>query len=432
MFRGVGYLSGKSKSAPSLNLDFLLGGLDSRITFMRASNAWYFNGAGNLVQASTNEPRFDYDPATLQARGLLIEGSRTNGVRNPRFEGAVAGTPGTDPTLMFFGADVTGLSRQIVATGTDSGLPYIDVRWFGTTTAAGRLQWFMDGGGAIAASIGQSFTMSHFYKIISGTFPVANGVYAFAELDSVNTVLAQILVASGAPYSSDTRLTAARRFATATITNASTTFLRPVWFSDIINSGVAVDVTIRFAAPQTESESFPTSPIFPAVGSLAASTRATDFASMTPVTPWFNAAEGTLLLEASFPYFPTFNGTILGQEIFRLDDGTSNNAMVIRLVRNTGSNNYFDATASAGGVGILDSTNYSFSPGQIYRFALAYNATQFATSFNGSAVTTAATTSLPIGINRLRIGAENGAANIRRLAYYPMRLSNTTLQGLTA
>ena len=153
---------------------------------------------------------------------------------------------------------------------------------------------------------------------------------------------------------------------------------------------------------------------------------------MTPVSPWFNAAEGTIFLEVSFPYFPTFNGAILPHEIVRLDDGTNNNSFVLRMVKNTGSLNYFDAVSVVGGVLIFDGTNYSFSPGQIYRFALAYNATQFATSFNGSAVTTTATASLPSGINRLRMRGEHGAANIRRLAYYPTRLSNATLQAITA
>jgi hypothetical protein len=54
------------------------GRLDSRVTFTRSSTATYVNQIGLIQSAAVNEPRFDYDPVTLAARGLLIEESRTN------------------------------------------------------------------------------------------------------------------------------------------------------------------------------------------------------------------------------------------------------------------------------------------------------------------------------------------------------------------
>jgi hypothetical protein len=68
---------------PSLGLDFMMPGvLDPRITFTRASTATYFNSAGVMQTAAVNAPRWDYDPATLALRGLLIEEARTNVVLN--------------------------------------------------------------------------------------------------------------------------------------------------------------------------------------------------------------------------------------------------------------------------------------------------------------------------------------------------------------
>jgi len=64
---------------PALGLDFMQpGSLDPSITFTRASTATYFDSAGVMQTAATNAPRWDYDPATLALRGLLIEEARTN------------------------------------------------------------------------------------------------------------------------------------------------------------------------------------------------------------------------------------------------------------------------------------------------------------------------------------------------------------------
>lgn len=64
--------------SPTLSLNFLTGTLDPRITFTRASGATYTDSTGTLKLATSNTPRFDYDPVTLSAKGLLIEEQRTN------------------------------------------------------------------------------------------------------------------------------------------------------------------------------------------------------------------------------------------------------------------------------------------------------------------------------------------------------------------
>lgn len=67
----------------TLNLDFTkMSALDSRFTFSRSEatvKATYINSLGYVTQVATlGDPRFDYDPTTLEAKGLLIEGSATN------------------------------------------------------------------------------------------------------------------------------------------------------------------------------------------------------------------------------------------------------------------------------------------------------------------------------------------------------------------
>jgi len=66
-------------SRPALLLDFANSlYVDPRITFTRASAATRVNSTGLLESVASNVPRLDYDPITLECKGLLIEESRTN------------------------------------------------------------------------------------------------------------------------------------------------------------------------------------------------------------------------------------------------------------------------------------------------------------------------------------------------------------------
>lgn len=61
-----------------LAFDFTTGALDSLIAFSRAAAGTRFNASGVLETVAANSPRFDYDPVSLQPRGLLIEEQRAN------------------------------------------------------------------------------------------------------------------------------------------------------------------------------------------------------------------------------------------------------------------------------------------------------------------------------------------------------------------
>jgi len=64
--------------SPSFDINFMNSTLGAGAVFTRASTGTYYNASGVLVQAAINTPRFDYDPATLQPRGLLLEDASTN------------------------------------------------------------------------------------------------------------------------------------------------------------------------------------------------------------------------------------------------------------------------------------------------------------------------------------------------------------------
>jgi hypothetical protein len=69
----------KSLSFPIFTQNFGISDrLDSRFVYVRNSNATYIAANGLIVYANNNQPRFEYDPVTLQGKGLLMEEGRTN------------------------------------------------------------------------------------------------------------------------------------------------------------------------------------------------------------------------------------------------------------------------------------------------------------------------------------------------------------------
>lgn len=74
-------------------VDFVFDGrlLDSRISFARPSTATLFDASGTLLSAAINAPRYDHNPVTLAARGLLVEEQRTNYDKNSENVGFSSG-----------------------------------------------------------------------------------------------------------------------------------------------------------------------------------------------------------------------------------------------------------------------------------------------------------------------------------------------------
>ena len=152
----------------TLNLDFTGGSLDSRVVLTRSANtATYINSSGYVTTAVANEARFEYDPTTLAAKGLLIEGSAINLQRySATFETTgsywyqslgtnAAGTAATAP-------DNTSTPRRLTepASGTSTGQLQISGSGAGILTSttytvsfwakAGsrtKVLWRCDGGG---------------------------------------------------------------------------------------------------------------------------------------------------------------------------------------------------------------------------------------------------------------------------------------------
>ena len=393
------------------------------ITFTRASSATYFDAAGVLQTATTDVPRFDYDPSTLAALGFLIEESRTNSIRNNTMQGAATGTPGTLPTNWTGSATVDGLSREVVGTGTENGISYIDVRFSGTSGAAGNSTLLtFEGQTQVVAANGQTWTTSVYLKLAAGAL---TNVALFAVGIRYNNSGGTSVTTQNATLTPTASLT--RYTNTLLATDATTAFVNGSLVANFTDSS-AVDFTVRIGLPQLEQGAFATS-VIPTT--TTAVTRADDVASVNTLAPWFNAVEGTLYVQAQDMSDAAHASA--QPRAASLNDGTTSNRIDIsRLPASAQAR----AAVFSGGASQFNSLNTAWPLSTQAKIALAYKAADFAACLGGGTVASVASGTVPT-VSALTIGnvTTGGSSSwvgwIQRITYYPRRLSNAELQSIT-
>jgi hypothetical protein len=391
----------------------------SLVTFTRASDGTYVDSAGVLQTAATDVPRFDHDPTTGESLGLLVEEQRTNSIRNNTMVGAVAGTPGTAPTNWQVTSLSNGLNREIVGTGSQSGIAYADIRYSGTTTAAASTVIQPEAGAQIVAATGQSWTASSWLSLAGGS---ASGL-TFAQRVTGRTSIGGFLEFTDVSVLLTGTLT--RYAASIALANVLTARVS----SDIVFSyanGAAIDITLRIGLPQLEAGAFATSPI---PTTTAAVTRSADVASITgsAFSSWYRADAGTML--AGF----RTNGNQTSGVWYSSAGGTVNEAQ--RLFYNSAITNYvFSVRTSSAEQSSINNLG-AISVGGFEKITTAYRVNDLAASRNGGSVSADLSANLPLAIDKLELGTTQSAnylnGTIGRLTYWPQRLSNASLQQLT-
>ena len=187
---------------------------------------------------------------------------------------------------------------------------------------------------------------------------------------------------------------------------------------------LTLTVTGSVGYAQLEAGAFPTSYI---PTTSATVTRAADNASMvgSNFSSWYNQSEGTVYAAVSFTNTSSFN------TVYSITDGTTSN--VIRTIQwNNGTDRPLIITT-------LGATQISASStGQIgsVKYAAAFRLNDANYSKNGVLGVDDTLVTLPT-VNQLSFGSTAGAAFylngwLQFFRYYPTRLPNGTLQGLTA
>jgi hypothetical protein len=398
------------------------------VTFTRASTGTYFNSAGTLTTAAINEARFDFNPSTLAAQGLLIEESRTNSIRNNTMQGAVAGTPGTLPFNWTLAINTTtGLTSQVVGTGTDSGINYIDLRLSGTAAGTGSVDVFFEPANGVAALTGQTWTLSTYWKLQAGSWTgMSNPTLYLYEYTSAIAFIAARAVSVSLPTTS--AISTQRTTGAMTLAGGATTaYARPLIKIDIAN-GAAVDFTLRIGLPQLELGAFATSVIPTTTTAL---TRAADVASVNTLAPWYNASAGTLYVQgilvggtaATFPHQTALVGSNANNDSIGVNWGA--NAGPMRWGVRVGAASQADINAGS-----------SKSAGSSYKVAGRYATNDFQVAVDGTLGTPDTTGSLPT-ITALSLGGPvsfqvSASVWLQRVTYYPRSLANADLQAITA
>jgi len=383
--------------APSLVLQFSgASALDSRITFTRASTAVVTASNGLLQTVPVDSPRFEYDPTTLVAKGLLIEEARTNLLRWSDDIGNVgAWNPGSSPTRV--------ANANIAPDGTQTAP---------TITVGGGFDGYYQG---LTVALATTYACSVWVKNVSGC-TAANLSYDGGDGNSIVTVNP----AAGTVTSSGSRVSGARMVAYPNgwyrvewLTTFSTTNAALICYAGTATSMSAWGYQVEQAATVSSRISTTTATV----------TRSADICSIPVSSAWFSQTGSTWVAAAK--------RSTSAQVTTECVIGYSNalDPTPISLQNNGGTN--FSLSCWTGSSGLATS-NFAAN-GTRFKGALAHSSLGRALALNGGTVATDG--SIMPNPTTIHIGQDNDGqywlnGTIESILYYPVRLPNATVVAL--
>lgn len=359
-------------------------------------------------------------------KGLRIEESRTNSIRNNSMQGAATGAIGSGgalPTNWVF-VSTGGLARTVIGTGTDSGTDYIDIRFSGTTSGTA-LNIAFEGGVQTAAVQNQTWSMACHTSIAGGgTTNITTIRYVLIENNSGGSVLSSSVLVFTPTTAA---LSSQRRSLSYTLPSATAAFVYPR-LDLVFSNGAAIDITLRFAWPQMELGAGPTSPIRTTSATVA---RSADAVTLASATSYLSLTQGSIFIEWDEVQGPV--GTARYLFAFRVD---ANNTVYARI----GTDNKVHFIVVAGGVTSCDlaSTN-AVEAGTRYKAAFRWGVNDFAAQYTSSLGSPSNDTSgsVPTGSPVFGLGQDGASSgyannNIRQFACFLTGQSDATLAVLVA
>ncbi len=383
------------------------------ITFTRASTATFFNSAGVLTSAATNAPRFDYNPSTLAAQGLLIEESRAN---------LFTYSAQFDDAAWLKGGTIS--ANEIVA---PDGTLSADLLTAANTTFSGSLRQTPTVTSATAYTI-SAFVKKNNWRYVglrfsTSTFGATEQVpfYDF-DTDAVSN--------GGVTGATITRTLVGNGWVrlAMTFTSTSTSGTSQIWITDSNGATAPAKAgteSVYVWGAQLEAGAFPTSYIPTTTTAL---TRAADVASVNTLSPWYNAIEGTIFAEATNPV----------ASIYRIiaEPGTASDFRDFTLAFDGLRTDFANRTQAFTGNDVLSPAG-SLTAGSTVKVAGAYTASVTRHAYNGLVASNTTNVAQRAVADRLWFGSRTGSTAflngyLRRVTYYPRALSTAELQAITA
>jgi len=353
-------------------------------------------------------PRFDYDPVTLAAKGLLVEEARTN--------------------LLTYSSDWTNAAwskTNITVTAAATASPDGTVNAQKLAATATAVANNLSGSIVVAAT---SATYSIYVK--QGTSATIANTFALRNITTATTLILGTLNYATGVWTYSTGSTG------VSVSNAGNGWWRlQITATTGITSGDSLSVYVGFAGgaatagdflyaygAQLEAGAFATS-YTPTVASTV--TRSADVATMTGTnfSSWYNQSEGTFVVQADSLTLSSVGWLLTAS------DGTSNNRF-----------GHYRSGANLGGYVVtatvtqMDLTLASVVANTPFKSSVAATFNDGNTAFNGAIAAGDTSITMPT-LNKLEIGANTGAiynGHIREIAYFNTRLPNAQLQTLTA
>ncbi|MGG5810949.1 hypothetical protein [Falsiroseomonas sp. CW058] len=404
--------------------------LDPRIAYSRPAGTGFatrFDRHGNMVTVPAGVPRIDNDLATLDCLGLLMEEATTNTVWNPRWEGTggTALTSGNMPTNTFYSGAMNGITITRIADKVKRGMNGMVLRFAGTASANTTLNFFLVSPDT-AASAGQSWTMSGYFALDSGSLPV--GATASIRPSVVGgsaaigtTDFTSLLVADQTPV----------RVSATVATDAGATLVRSL-FRIFVTSGSSPVFDLWIGPAQMEQKAFATSQVLPVPGTIGANSSRSAETLSTTLADWgivsSSLTDGMLLASGHLA-----SAISAARVLAELSDGTANELIQIGA---TAATSLGRGVITDGGIDQATLTTASALAAGSHAIAVPFRAADFAMSVNGAAALTASAGSVP-SIDRLHIGSNRAGSShwngrVRRVALYTRRIANAQAQLLTA
>jgi hypothetical protein len=376
-----------------LDLDFTQEVMDERITFSGGVNGTRVNSAGVIVAATC--PRVDYDPVTHACLGLRVEAASTNKCTN-------------------FNANPVDLTNVGFVNATN-GLATLAVVDDAAELAAAGL--------SVICSSGKVFKLDNSLgNSLASALPAGGPGNTNTHTVSAwmrGTGTGSVRFSGSVPPSEAFPATYERRTRTAT---------PPTTSSNLVVS-VAAGSVVYFILNQLEELAFATTPI---VVAGAAVTRTADSVLISGVafTAFYSQTEGTVYVEHSVA---RDSADAIFPSAMAISDGTANN----RLTMYTATSN--DGTWASSVVGGVTQASIGTWPTMIYgaftKAAFTYKVDDLALCIAGGTVQTDTSALVPT-VSQLEIGSRGVGSNmlnghIKRLTYWPTRLTNAQLQSIT-